>query len=330
MTLGLIAACVGNNSAPSTPPLTLACPVSQSVSSPNGAAVVVNYPAPVATGGKAPITVSCAPASGTAFTVASTPVTCTARDTGQATASCGFVVAVTLTPRLTATRFIAFGDSITAGSLPPDCGLSTGNSCSITTLMSAPQRRALMQQLFANLEVSVAAYPRVLQSLLTERYPSQSTITVTNEGLPGESVSDGKTRLPGTLVPGSMVLLLMEGANDINQGRPVDAIAEDLRSMIRTGQARGMTVFLGTLLPQRQRGCRAYDFCDGVEDTALLNTRLRVIAQSERATLVDLYPAFAGQTDTLLGPDGLHPNAAGYRKMADVFFSAVTQQLEAR
>jgi lysophospholipase L1-like esterase len=325
----LIAACGGNNNAPSIPQLTLACPASLSVLSPNGSAVVVNYPAPVAAGGKAPITLTCVPASGTTFAVASTAVACTARDAAQGTASCGFPVAVTRTPLLKVTQFVAFGDSITAGVLATDCGLSTGNSCAITTTMSAAQRRALMQHLFENLEVSTAAYPRVLQTLLAQRYTAQS-ITIANQGLPGEQVSDGKTRLSGTLTTGSQVLLLMEGANDINQGRAVDAIAEDLRSMIRAGQARGMTVFLGTLLPQRQRGCRAYDFCDGVEDTALLDARLRVVAQNEGATLVDLYPAFAGQTDTLLGIDGLHPNELGYQKMAEVFFNAITQQLEAR
>jgi lysophospholipase L1-like esterase len=323
-----LAACGGNDTAPSTPKLSLTCPPSQSVLSPNGAAVVVNYPAPVAAGGKAPITLRCEPPSGTTFAVASTAVTCTARDAAQSTASCGFPVAVTRTPRLNLTRFVAFGDSITAGTVATDCGASTGNSCAITTSMSAAQRRALMRHLFENLEVSTAAYPRALQTLLAARYASQP-ITVANEGLPGEQVSDGKVRLPGALTGTPQVLLLLEGANDINQGRAVDAIAEDLRSMIRTGKGRGMTVFLATLLPQRQRGCRAYDFCDGVEDTALLDARLRVTAQNEGATLVDLYPAFAGHTDTLLGLDGLHPNELGYQKMAEVFFNAISQQLEA-
>jgi lysophospholipase L1-like esterase len=44
--------------------------------------------------------------------------------------------------------------------------------------------------------------------------------------------------------------------------------------------------------------------------------------------LVDLYQVFDGQTDSLLGPDGLHPNDAGYHKMAETFFTAIRDRLE--
>jgi lysophospholipase L1-like esterase len=266
--------------------------------------------------------------SGATFAVGSTPVTCTARDTSQGTASCSFAVTVTNTAQLAATQFVAFGDSITAGKLSSDCGNNTAN-CAIVTLNGPAQRWSALQQLFANLEESSAAYPRVLQQLLADRYASQS-IAIANEGNSNEMVADGKARLPRTLASGQQVLLLMEGANDMNQGTPVATVADDLQAMVRDARNRGLTVFLGTLLPQRPRGCRAYDFCDGIEDTALLNTRLRAIAQSEGATLVDLYAGFAGQTDTLLGIDGLHPSELGYRKMAELFFTAVTGQLERR
>ena len=306
----------------------LACPASLAVSTPNGGSLAVSYPAPEVSGGAPPTTVSCSPLSGATFPVGSTPVTCTARDAGQSTASCTFTVTVTNTAQLTATQFVAFGDSITAGKLSSDCGINTAN-CAIVALDGPAQRWSALQQLFANLEESSAAYPRVLQQLLANRYTSQS-IAIANEGNSNEMVAAGKTRLARTLGSGEQVLLLMQGANDMNQGTPVATVAEDLRAMVRDARSRGMTVFLATLLPQRPRGCRAYDFCDGVEDTALLNTRLRTIAQSEGATLVDLYAGFAGQTDTLLGIDGLHPSELGYHKMAELFFTAITGQLERR
>ena len=275
----LLASCGGHSAAPSGPRLGLACPASPAVPSPNGGTIAVNYAAPRITGGAPPTTVSCVPSSGDAFAPGSTPVTCTARDASQASASCTFTVTVMSTAQLAATQFVAFGDSITAGTLPADCGISTAN-CAILTLADPTQRRLALQQMFANLEESTAAYPRVLQKLLADRYASQS-IAISNAGKPNEIVADGKARLPGTLTSGQQVLLLMEGANDMNAGTPVDTVAEDLRSMVRAGRNRGMTVFLGTLLPQRPRGCRAYDFCDGVDDTARLNTRLRAMAQSE-------------------------------------------------
>jgi hypothetical protein len=44
--------------------------------------------------------------------------------------------------------------------------------------------------------------------------------------------------------------------------------------------------------------------------------------------LVDLYPVFEGNLDTLLGPDGLHPTEAGYQKMAETFFATIRERLE--
>jgi lysophospholipase L1-like esterase len=44
-------------------------------------------------------------------------------------------------------------------------------------------------------------------------------------------------------------------------------------------------------------------------------------------TLVDIYQGFNGDL-SLLGPDGLHPAAEGYAKIADLFFAAIKQTLE--
>ncbi|OFW22426.1 MAG: hypothetical protein A3H97_16800 [Acidobacteria bacterium RIFCSPLOWO2_02_FULL_65_29] len=234
------------------------------------------------------------------------------------------------TPQLNATRFVAFGDSITAGVLATACPIGGGVNCSAppASTMSVMRRKYELQRLFADLEASTSSYPRLLQSLLAARYTTQSP-SIANEGNPGEFVADGKLRLPAALAPAPQVLLLQEGANDMNQGGPaVTAIVEDLRTMVREGRTRGMTVFVGTLLPQRPNACRGYDFCDGTNDTVATNTRIRTMVTAEGATLVDLYPAFDGQTSTLIGLDGLHPNEAGYQKMADLFFEAIRLRLE--
>jgi hypothetical protein len=81
-------------SSPSPPTLTLACPSNQSATSPNGQPVVVTYPAPQASGGTPPITVTSSPGSGTAFPIATTTVIATAKDSLGQQASCSFTVAV--------------------------------------------------------------------------------------------------------------------------------------------------------------------------------------------------------------------------------------------
>ena len=99
---------------PAAPALT--CPAPQSAQS-LGGATVVSYPSPVATGGKAPLQpIACSPSSGAAFPIGTTGVACSVADALQRSASCAFTVTVLPpAPRLSVTRIVAFGDSITEG-----------------------------------------------------------------------------------------------------------------------------------------------------------------------------------------------------------------------
>jgi lysophospholipase L1-like esterase len=133
--------------------------------------------------------------------------------------------------------------------------------------------------------------------------------------------------LPGVLSRDAPeALLLLEGVNDLNGSRDaaIPTVVNGLRSMVRLARGRGVVVFLGTLLPQRPGGFRA--FAPGSIVPA--NDLIRDMAVAEGAVLVDLYQAFDGQTGTLLGPDGLHPNDAGYQRMAETFFTAIRARLE--
>ena len=333
----------GDNPAGPTPgdALAIACPASLTVQSPEGAAVVVAFPAPTVTGGTAPVTTACTHQSGSQFEVGTTDVACTARDARQQAASCGFRVAVVVPPKLAATRFLAFGDSITAGVIPTTCSLGTPpvSRCSTALMPMMPmtpltlaERLLDTQQLRADLNASSASYPLKLQALLASRFNAQP-IVVVNEGEPGEMAADGVDRLPQTLTSHAPeVLLLMEGINDIHrtgdQAAHVAPLVQALRTMTHEARGRGMRVFVGTLLPEDRCGCRAYDFVDGRDDIVTANDQIRAMAAVEGAILVDLYQGFAGQTATLLTFDGLHPNEAGYAKMAEMFYDAIRQQLE--
>jgi hypothetical protein len=78
--------------APSSSALAIVCPV-PTAGSATGAPVAVAFSAS-ASGGVPPVTTTCAPASGSLFSVGSTPVLCTARDTAGAVATCGTAVVV--------------------------------------------------------------------------------------------------------------------------------------------------------------------------------------------------------------------------------------------
>jgi acyl-CoA thioesterase-1 len=317
----LCAAACSPTSPSSDPPSNLpriTCPGSQISESLDGNAVTVNYPAPVVTGGTAPITVTCSPPSGSAFTVGRTDVGCGVVDSRDNGASCTFSVTVNLPPRLSATRFVAFGDSITYGS---------SAECAFGLRGANPLDRRLLdvQSLWANADAA-AAYPSVLQGLLTARYRAQSP-SVVNAGVPGETVTATGTqsRLSASLSQSSAeVLLLQEGVNDLHGDSTPSAVADALTSMVRSARGRGVRVFLGTLLPERAGACRAFA-PDEIQPT---NALIRSLATAEGVPLVDLYSAFVGRESTLLGQDGLHPSPAGYEEMAREFFDAIRSELE--
>jgi len=287
---------------PSTPPaITLMCPAAQTMASASGLPIAVTYPSPTAAGGTAPITTTCTPPSGVTYPIGSTLVTCNAVDVKLQTASCTFSMTVTVPARTSVTRYVAFGDSMSDGvlGLAPfavgDPGPPVGYAFKLRTLLSA-------------------------------RYTAQ-TFSVTDEGVGGETVPGGLERLPGVLTRDAPeALLLLEGVNDLNGARDaaIPAVVNGLRSMVRLARGRGIAVFLGTLLPQRPGGFRA--LAPGSIEPA--NNLIRGMALDEGAVLVDLYQTFDGQTDTLLGADGLHPNGEGYQKMAETFFTAIRARLE--
>lgn len=295
------------------------CPLSQAITSPDGQPVRATFAPATAVGGEAPVTVTCSSASGSLFPVGSTLVTCTARDAKQRVATCSFEIQVKVAPtvpRLSATKFMAFGDSITWGATST-CVRTIASMTFAETMLVLPKA--------AN---DPWTYPNVLQGLLRSRYSGQ-TPTVTNRGESGENVATGAMRMPGALsADAPEVLLLQEGANDVNQGVSPTAIAASLTTMVREARGRGVTVLLGTLLPQRPIGtggsCRGF----GADAVTAANAQILGVATAEGATLVDLHQAFLADIGTLIGPDGLHPSEAGYARIADTFFDAIKLRLE--
>ena len=267
---------------------------------------------------------SCTASSGSSFPVGSTAVTCTAVDAERRSASCAFQVTVTRAPRLTVTRFVAFGDSITAGQLDPPC--------QTFTLTGQPGLSFLDDLSRLSWAIDpVRAYPNQLLEQLRSRYPAQAP-TVINEGLGGEcpigcGPTGGVDRLPGVLAADAPeVLLLQEGINNINSNLPsaIPNVILGLTTMVRQAKAAGVPVLLGTLLPERAGACRGY--APALVDPA--NAAIKSMAMSEGVPVVDLWAAFGGEAGSLIGNDGLHPSEAGYQKIAATFLEEIKNRYE--
>jgi lysophospholipase L1-like esterase len=306
----LLASACGDTPARPTPvptpdPLTLTCPAAVSLLSPAAQPIAIRYGSASATGGTPPVQITCTPASDTIFPIGRTTVTCNGADSRGVTGSCAFTVTVTTPPTISLTRYVAFGDSITAGEI---------------TVIGEGGLRTLQV-------IPALSYPTDLRASLASRYTSQP-IDVQNQGVKGEITSFGLARLPSVL-GASQVLLLMEGANDINEATDAAVLTalSNMRSMVRVALGRGLRVFLATLPPQNPLGCFQPCRAGGAAQLQSYNLGLRAIAASENVPLVDVFAAFTN-TPTQIGPDGLHPTAEGYRVIAETFFTAIRTALE--
>jgi lysophospholipase L1-like esterase len=211
--------------------------------------------------------------------------------------------------RLSRTKFLAFGDSFTAGEVTnPTSALPSG----IHKLILVP----------------TASYPTQLQSQLRTTYASQAgSITVVNSGEASERILDGNERFPGVFDANRPeVVLLMEGANGLAQVGP-DISTGVMRIMVQKAKSGGARVFVGSMIPQVAGRPRA---TTPVSELLAYNNTLQIMSTQEAVTYVDLYNPMLPEAATLIGSDGLHPTESGYRKIADLFFTAIRAALETR
>jgi lysophospholipase L1-like esterase len=317
--MSLLPACGGSPSQPSppTPPApTLTCPADVQALSHDGQPVAVTYTVPTAVNGTTPVTVACAPASGASFNLGANTVTCTATDAAARTASCTFGVTVARVPVIQRVKFLAFGDSVTEGTISSPC--STSNL----------EEDVLWMKLAV---VEPQSYPYKLQAMLASRYVDQ-TIVVTNEGKAGEKATDALSRLKRVLDSVEPeVLLLLEGFNDMlaagkadDFGAVIPEVAGALEEMVKAGRSHKASVLLATLPAGNPTGCRGA----GAPGFPALNDRIRRVAADEGATLVDLYNGLGRSPEGVIGIDGLHPTEDGYTKVAQVWFDAIKARFE--
>ena len=211
-------------------------------------------------------------------------------------------------PTLSRTQFLAFGDSITAGEVTTPVGAS-GSSSLNTRLLVLP----------------TASYPARLLSMLQATYPAQaSALGVTNMGVPGETVLEGEVRFPAAMISSrAEAVLLMEGVAGLPVAGP-DQSTDVVQRMVQVAKAHGARVFVGSMVPTiegRQRSA---------SNAALVayNLKLQQMAREEGVQFVDLYNALLAEVNTVIGVDGLHPTEVGYKRIADIFFTAIQANLE--
>jgi lysophospholipase L1-like esterase len=136
-----------------------------------------------------------------------------------------------------------------------------------------------------------------------------------NFGIWGERIDEIASRFDEAAA-GAEALIVQGGINDLAQGRPVDAAAENLRALVERGLALGVPVAVCDVLPWNN-GWPAQE-----PEIRALNARTRALGVPLlpfHDTLED--PAHPGRMKVeWTNEDGDHPSVAGYRRLGELAF----------
>ena len=150
--------------------------------------------------------------------------------------------------------------------------------------------------------------PALQQSLLAAGHD----VVLRNYGIGGETTGEGLSRIDSVLTASNpKYVLLLEGTNDALLSSPGTIVA-NLSSMIDRVLARNATPILATLTPDNRN--------NGFKPIEEINSRIKTLAAEKNIAVVDLYAATTGSWNSL-NSDGLHPNAAGYKLIAQTWYS---------
>jgi lysophospholipase L1-like esterase len=149
---------------------------------------------------------------------------------------------------------------------------------------------------------------------------------VVNQGINGQRSDEIRARFEADVVSKQPALVvIIAGVNDVYQGRAAQHVKDELAAMYQRAHAARIAVVAGTIIPYNtatpDQNARMHD----------INDWIRVQGRADPGVIVvDTRAAVAapGNPDLLASsPDGLHPDAAGYRKMADALAPAIAQGL---
>ncbi len=165
---------------------------------------------------------------------------------------------------------------------------------------------ALGDSLTAGLGVAAdEAYPALLEVRLRR---AGFAYRVVNAGVSGDTSAGGRRRLDWVLRSRPEIVIVALGANDGLRGLPVAALRDNLTAIVtRLREAGARVLLVGMRLPPNYGEAYAADFATAFRDVA---------RQTSVAFLPFLLEGVAGHP-SLNQADGIHPNTAGQRAVAE-------------
>ncbi len=152
-----------------------------------------------------------------------------------------------------------------------------------------------------------AAFPTLVETELKER--GFKDVVAVNAGVSGATTASGVSRLKWHLnaKPKPKIMVLALGANDGLRGLDLKASRQNLLDVIKLGKEHDMQVVLaGMQIPPNY----------GADYTAKFKAMFDELAKSEGTHLIPFLLEGVATDPKLNLPDGIHPNAAGYKIIA--------------
>ena len=145
-----------------------------------------------------------------------------------------------------------------------------------------------------------------LQARLNASHPGW---TVNNQGVSGDTTTDGVRRMDAALTSDTSILVLELGANDGLRGAAISTVEKNLSTIIERAQARGIRVLLC--------GMETPPF-NGFNYSLEFHRVYPRLADRYHLSLVPFLLEGVALNPDLNGADSIHPNAAGAKAIAEV------------
>jgi lysophospholipase L1-like esterase len=153
--------------------------------------------------------------------------------------------------------------------------------------------------------------------------------TLINQGIDGQRSDQIHARFEEDVIAKRPpVVVIIAGVNDVYQGRDAAHVETELAAMYRRAREAGIGVVAGSIIPYNtataDQNARMHEINAWIRDTCAADRAMR-FADTRAAV------ASGRSLDWLASsPDGLHPDVAGYRKMADAIAPAIAELLGRR
>lgn len=150
---------------------------------------------------------------------------------------------------------------------------------------------------------------------------------VINQGINAQRSDQIRARFEEDVVAKKpAVVVIIAGVNDVYQGRDAEHVKTELAAMYKRAKDAGIKVVAGSIIPYNtataDQNARMHAINDWIKAQPRADPNVR-FADTRAAV------AATGDPDRLVSsPDGLHPDAAGYRRMAEAIEKVIREWLK--